>query len=112
VTSERSISGIVSLFWTPSNRVHIIAQNPLAGFCHQRATVRVKFWSTLRTAKIAARLRAMKTDEKKLERNPTASKDNLAQQYQELLKLRCELLSLEKHQKQTKWTSAPNRINP
>jgi hypothetical protein len=111
VTSERSISGIVSLFWTPSNRVHIIAQNPLAGFCHQRATVRVKFWSTLRTAKIAARLRGMKPDVKKLNRKPTARKD-LAQQYQELLKLRCELSSLEKNEKQTKRTSIPNRINP
>jgi hypothetical protein len=53
----------------------------------------------------------MKPDVKKLNRKPTARKD-LAQQYQELLKLRCELSSLEKNEKQTKRTSIPNRINP
>ena len=68
------------------------------------------YWSTLRAAKIAARLRGMKL-EKKLDRKPNALKD-LSQRYQELLKLRCELVSLEKNEKQTRRKSVPNRINP
>jgi hypothetical protein len=56
----------------------------------------------------------MKSDETKSDRKPTARNERvaLAQQYQELLELRRELLSLEKNEKQRKRTSVPSPVNP
>jgi hypothetical protein len=59
----------------------------------------------LRTAKIAARLPGMKPDESKSERKPTARHERVAavaQKYQELLKLRRKVQSLEKKSKKAR----------
>jgi hypothetical protein len=56
----------------------------------------------LHTATIAARCCGMKPNENKPDRKPIANSDNLTQLYEELLKLRRKVQSLQKNSKQTK----------